>query len=412
MTDARLQVLEEARRLLNESDASPNEREYLLRLLDLLVVSIVNVKGEESIVESAHHVTDELISNHHLLTLLRQQADELDALKKLSLNLTSSLDLSTVLHAVVIEAMRLVKNARTAHIFLYINGNLEFGAALDSDGNRDKVYAKPRPRGLTYTVARKGETILVEDMSNHPLYEGVPPTWSGSIIGIPLKIGEDVVGVMNLSRSIHGGFSPAELRLLQLLADQASVAVFNARLHEIVSQQANSDTVTGLPNRRALDEHLDEEILKARRTGFSFAVVMMDVDEFKAVNDNYGHATGDDVLRVAFNYLATGLRSSDFLARYGGDELTLILSQTDLSSALIVAEKMVEKFERFKFKAPNGDNISLSMSGGIALYPVHAVTAAGLLRSADEALYRAKKHNRGSFVVARGPTGQLVGETS
>jgi diguanylate cyclase (GGDEF)-like protein len=117
-------------------------------------------------------------------------------------------------------------------------------------------------------------------------------------------------------------------------------------------------------------------------------------------------------LRVAFNYLATGLRSSDFLARYGGDELTLILSQTDLSSALIVAEKMVEKFEGFKFKAPNGDNISLSMSGGIALYPVHAVTAASLLRSADEALYRAKKHNRGSFVVARGPTGQLVGETS
>jgi diguanylate cyclase (GGDEF)-like protein len=401
MTDARLQVLEEARRLLNESDASPNEREYLLRLLDLLVVSIVNVKGEASIVESAHHVTDEIISNHHLLTLLRQQADELDALKKLSLNLTSSLDLSTVLHAVVIEAMRLVKNARTAHIFLYINGSLEFGAALDSKGNRDKVYAKPRLHGLTYTVARKGEAILVEDMSNHPLYEGMPPTWSGSIIGIPLKIGEDVVGVMNLSRSIRGGFSPAELRLLQLLADQASVAVFNARLHEIVSQQANSDTITGLPNRRALDEHLDEEILKARRTGFSFAV-----------NDNYGHATGDDVLRVAFNYLATGLRSSDFLARYGGDELTLILSQTDLSSALIVAEKMVEKFEGFKFKAPNGDNISLSMSGGIALYPVHAVTAASLLRSADEALYRAKKHNRGSFVVARGPTGQLVGETS
>ena len=144
----------------------------------------------------------------------------------------------------------------------------------------------------------------------------------GSIIGIPLKINENIVGVMNLSRSTRGGFSTSELRLLELLSDQAAVAISNASLHQIISRQAYSDTVTGLPNRWALDQRLDQEVLNSRRTGNSFAVIMMDLDGFKIVNDTHGHVVGDQVLRTVFNYMATGLRATDFLARYGGDELT------------------------------------------------------------------------------------------
>jgi diguanylate cyclase (GGDEF)-like protein len=171
---------------------------------------------------------------------------------------------------------------------------------------------------------------------------------------MPLKVGDIVVGVMNLSRMTAGGFSPSELRLLSLLSDQAAVAISNASLHQMISRQAYSDTLTGLPNRRALDERLEEEVLAARRNNYSFAVIMMDLDGFKDVNDTYGHSTGDDVLRVVFNQMARGVRNTDFLARYGGDELTLILSQTEMSSAQVVSEKILEGMRNVKYKLPDG----------------------------------------------------------
>ncbi len=355
-----------------------------------------------------HSISDQLISNHALLSLLKQQTDELDALKKLSINLTSSLDLPDVLDAVVTEAMRLIENARDVNIFLYKNHKLSFGAALDSDGTRNKPWSKPRSNGLTYTVAREGEMIIVENMKAHPLFNTAPTEWIGSIIGIPLKVGEMVVGVMNLSRMTIGGFSSSELRLLSLLSDQAAVAISNASLHQMISRQAYSDTLTGLPNRRALDERLEEEVLAARRSNYSFAVIMMDLDGFKEVNDTYGHSTGDDVLRVVFNQMARGVRNTDFLARYGGDELTLILSQTEMSSAQVVSEKILEGMKKLKYKLPDGRKLKLGISGGIAIFPVHARNGPDLLRAADAALYNAKKYNRGTFQISRGMTGPLA----
>ncbi len=408
-SDLRVEILDQARKLLTEeSHLSPAESEDILKLLNVLIEASSHYTDPKETTKLARLLAADVIQNQALLSTLKQQADELDALKKLSLNLTSSLDLRTVLDAVVTEAIRLVRNAHAVHIYLYdANGQLEFGAALSQDGVRNIPIYTPRKDGLTNTVARSGEQIVVEDMQNHPLYRNAPPEWTGSIIGIPLKFNDNVVGVMNLSRSTTGGFSTSELRLLGLLADQAAVAVSNASLHQMVAQQAYSDTITGLPNRRALDERLEQEMVNARRTNSFLAVVMMDLDGFKVVNDTYGHLLGDQVLRTLFNYLATGLRSSDFLARYGGDELTLILSQTDPSSTRIVVEKILEKVSQFHFEAPNGDIIRLGLSGGIALYPVHALTAADLVRAADEALYRAKKHQRGSFLIARGFTGEL-----
>ena len=406
--DARLAVLSQARELLAEApNLSPAQHDELLKLLDVLTEAIERNAGAEEAEKQGRPLAEALVQNRNLVFTLKQQADELDALKKLSLNLTSSLDLQTVLDAVVSEAMRLVKNARTAHIFLYNNGKLEFGAALNEDGVRNTPLAMPRAHGLTYTVARTGQQIIVEDMQNHPMYAGMPTEWLGSIIGIPLKYKDTIVGVMNLSRSTRGGFSSSELRLLGLLADQAVVAISNASLHQTVSRQAYSDIVTGLPNRRALDERLEEEVIKARRMGYTFAVIMLDVDGFKLVNDTYGHAVGDQVLRAIFNFLATGLRSTDFLARYGGDELTLILTQSDPTSATIVVQKILEKVAQFSFDVPTGGKIRLGLSCGIAMYPVHANSGANLLRAADEALYRAKKQQPGWFMTARGFTGEL-----
>ena len=405
MGDERLKILEKAYQVLEAQGESPIAREYLLKLLDILATSLEKSSPDESGQEE--DLVRQLIEHRGLLLLLKQQTDELDALKKLSINLTSSLDLPDVLDAVVTEAMRLVINARDVNIFLYKNHKLSFGAALDADGTRNKLWSKPRSNGLTYSVARSGETMIVEDVRQHPLYQNITEIWTGSIIGIPLKVGDTVVGVMNLSRSKVGTFSPAELRLLGLLADQAAVAISNASLHQMISQQAYSDTLTGLPNRRALDERLEEEVTAARRNNYSFAVIMMDLDGFKAVNDTYGHSTGDDLLRLVFGQMAQGVRNTDFLARYGGDELTLILSQSDLSAAQVVAEKITEGMKKIKFILPDKKKISLGISGGIALYPMHGRTGPDLLRAADAALYQAKKHSRGTFQLARGVTAPL-----
>jgi diguanylate cyclase (GGDEF)-like protein len=406
MGDLRLKILAEARKILEQEGGSHTEKESLIKLLDILTASAEKISPDDN--NRIQNIARELIDHQALLAILKQQTDELDALKKLSIHLTSSLDLPDVLDAVVSEAVRLIDNARDVNIFLYKNHRLSFGAALDADGTRDKPWSKPRSNGLTYTVARSGEMIIVENMQEHALFQDVPSDWIGSIIGIPLKVGNTVVGVMNLSRSTLGGYSASELRLLSLLSDQAAVAISNASLHQMISRQAYSDTLTGLPNRRALDERLEEEVSAARRNNYSFAVIMMDLDGFKAVNDTYGHTVGDDVLRLVFSEMGRGVRTTDFLARYGGDELTLILSQTDMSSALVVSEKITEGMKKLKFRLPDGKRLKLGISGGIALYPVHARSGSDLLRAADAALYHAKKFQRGTFEVARGITGPLA----
>jgi len=406
MGDSRLKILTEARLILEKETDSPNERDSVVKLLEILILALEKHSLNED--ETIQSVAQQLIDSNSLLALLKQQTDELDALKKLSINLTSSLDLPDVLDAVVAEAMRLIENTRDVNIFLYKNHRLSFGAALDAEGVRNKPWSKPRSNGLTYTVARQGETMIVEDMQNHPLYTNAPSEWIGSIISIPLKVGTTVVGVMNLARMNTGSFATSELRLLSLLSDQAAVAISNASLHQMISRQAYSDTLTGLPNRRALDERLEEEIQAARRNNYSFAVIMMDLDGFKDVNDTYGHSTGDEILRIVFSQMARGVRTTDFLARYGGDELTLILSQTEMSSAQVVSEKIIEGMKKLKYKFSDGRKLKLGISGGIAIFPVHARNGADLLRAADAALYQAKKYNRGTFQVARGITGPLA----
>jgi two-component system cell cycle response regulator len=393
---------------MKDTSIPSEEKEGILELIRVLIeVSQAIPESQNKKDRKTKPITQEVVSIHSLMVMVKQQADELDSLKRLSLNLTSSLDLQTVLDAVVTEAMRLVRNARTAHIFLYTHGRLEFGAALYADGVRNKAMAIPRKNGLTDTVATRGEVIVVDDIRTHPRYQDAPDDWTGSIIGIPLIVDDVVVGVMSLSKSTKGGFTSAEMRLLELLADQAAVAISNASLHQIVTRQANSDILTGLPNRRALDERLAEEVIIARRTNTQFAVIMIDLDGFKVVNDTYGHAVGDDVLRSAFNYLAALTRSSDFLARYGGDELTLILRQTDIPLARIVTDKILDNIKEYSFTLPDKTKITLGLSGGIAIYPLHAYTGPDLLRAADVALYHAKKHQRGTFVIAKASTGPL-----
>jgi len=398
-------VLREARYRLEQNDVPIDSQERLLELFNLLMTTMDTTMLQDD--NFSRHLVDVLADNGNLLMLIQRQAAELDALKRITLNLTSSLDLQAVLDGVVKEAMQLVKDAQDAHIYLVQEEKLVFGASLKKDGEKNIQYPQPRPDGLTCTVAREKKIIIVEDMKNHPIYKDVSKAWSGSIIGIPLMMGSLVIGEMNLARTSAGEFNQAEIRLLTLLADQAAIAILNARLHEAVSHQARSDSLTGLPNRRALDEHLDEEINRSKRSGIPFSVVMMDLDGFKIINDMLGHEGGDEVLRTISRSFQRALRATDFLARYGGDEMTIILPETNWPQVLKVTDKIQQELHQLFFEMPNGEKFSLSVTGGVAVYPQHARESAGLLRAADEALYSAKRHRRGEFIQGRLGTGAL-----
>ena len=167
-----------------------------------------------------------------------RRAAELEAVRQASLNLTASLDLQDVLDAILLSVLDLLPEVRNGHIFLFDEEwteGLTFGAAMWRDDEDGQIWITPRPHGLTHTVAIRGEAILVPDMRQHPLYVGTPEDWKGAIIGLPLKIGQRVVGVMNVSYSEPRQFSEHELRLLRLLGDQAAIAIENARLFEQAS---------------------------------------------------------------------------------------------------------------------------------------------------------------------------------
>ncbi len=400
------EVLREARERLETSNLPLEEQG---RILDM-ITSLISSMDSNTIQDGNFlNLLIETFADHgNLLMIIERQAAELDALKRIAFNLTTNLDLKSVLDAVVSEALHLVKDAHEAHIHLFQDDKLTFGASLDENGVKDRQISVPRPDGLTRTVSRQKQMVIVEDMATHPHFANAPNFATGSIIGLPLLMNGMVVGVMNLLRSQPGEFSLSEIRLLTLLADQAAIAILNARLHQVVNEQARRDVLTGLPNRRALDERLEEAISQSNLTGRPFSVVMMDLDGFKRVNDTYGHETGDYVLRQVAIALTQSLRSTDFLARFGGDEMTLVLPDTDLPQAVHVAGKLQNCLNLFNIQLPNGATTKVGVSGGIALFPKHASTPPGLLRAADEALYTAKKHSRGTFVPARTQTGELI----
>jgi signal transduction histidine kinase len=166
---------------------------------------------------------------------LRQRVAELEGLREAALRLTASLELQPVLASLLEHAINL-SGAADAHIFLYDGERLELGAAYLTTGPEEQPFAEPRPDGLTFTVARTAEMIVIPDVDAHPLFKDWK--WGGAIAGFPLSVGARVVGVMNIAFDEPHPFDENELRVLELLAAQAAIAIQNARYYEQVQQHA------------------------------------------------------------------------------------------------------------------------------------------------------------------------------
>ncbi|MFP3853366.1 MAG: GAF domain-containing protein, partial [Anaerolineales bacterium] len=202
------------------------------------------------------------IENARLIESERQRSAELEILREASLSMTSSLELESVLPAILEQALEAV-SAYDAHIFTYDGEVLSFGAALWAGDVQGEPFSEPRPDGITYTVAHTGERIVVEHSATHPIFQDTPWAWDGSIISLPLKVAGRVLGVMNVAYEVPHSFNDQELHVLELLADQAALVVENARLYErTVAEQRRLKLLYDVG--RELATSLDPDILLQR----------------------------------------------------------------------------------------------------------------------------------------------------
>jgi diguanylate cyclase (GGDEF)-like protein len=225
--------------------------------------------------------------------------------------------------------------------------------------------------------------------------KGLIPSETGALLCVPMVHAAELLGVLNFHRRDPGSFSSEEIDLLTAVADQAAMAVKNARLHEETVTLTITDPLTGVPNRRHLFARLEMELARASRFGTQVSILMIDIDHFKLLNDAAGHRAGDDVLRRVCGLLRGAVRQVDTLARYGGEEFMLLLPQVTKAEAREVAEKLRRAVEENVF--PHGSTQPtgrVTISIGVANWPVDATEQDRLVDCADAALYASKRAGR------------------
>ena len=196
------------------------------------------------------------------------------------------------------------------------------------------------------------------------------------------------------------GFADDTKQLAEWLAAQAGIALENARLHDLVQRQANTDDLTGLVNRRRFLEALEREVEQAAQLGGDLAIVLLDLDDFKGINDRFGHHSGDRVLEAVGVALQNHIRNIDLAARLGGEEFALLLPEASSSDAVLVAERLCRSLSERPIAWVEGNPLSSTASVGVANY-LPGDSGEDLLRLADAALYRAKGEGKNRVRVAR-----------
>nr|MDQ5808450.1 diguanylate cyclase [Actinomycetota bacterium] len=329
-----------------------------------------------------------VVRERRIREVATRRNEELEALTGLATTMTQTLEEGPIVE----QALGVLKTAaRATSAALHIAGE---------DGGRTRLAA-----------------IAGDWHAEHPWCDRTPALVDAphtetrgrrAILKLPLAARGQRIGAVTLIRPEAEPFDPHAVELLRLLVDQMGVAVQNARDYREKLEQAIRDPLTGLYNRRFLLEALEKEVQRSARYGSEASLVIFDVDDFKLVNDRYGHAAGDDVLRAVGGIAEGVIRPADSFARIGGEEFALLLPETSQLEALLVAERVRTAIGREKIL---GDR-KITVSGGIASCPGDASEAEELQRLADGALYFAKRNGKDLCAVASEVTATDGGEAA
>ncbi len=322
-----------------------------------------------------------------LLELTRRLTDDIPLGEALGVITSAALELLPAEHA----SVRLLDEARTE---LLAGARAGIGAANRTMSFRPGV-------GVLGWVVDHGEAARVDDSRLDPRFAAPAPNQGfevRSLLIVPLYAGGNVVGVLGATSAVPGAFDEEDELLARLLANCAVPPIDRARL-KLLSM---TDARTKALNARALGPRLAEELERARADVLPLAVALLDLDRFKDVNDTYGHAAGDAVLRTFADLVREVVRRPDSLVRRGGDEFLLLLPATHLEAAVAVAERLCEVVAAHPFDVGGPRPLRQTTSVGVAVWD-HWETAEALEARADQAMYRAKRAGGNRVAVAPTP---------
>jgi diguanylate cyclase (GGDEF)-like protein len=275
----------------------------------------------------------------------------------------------------------LLRNPRT--------GDLTFKLVVGSGVQKILGSSIPKGHGIAGWIAEAGQAIIIEEVAKDKRFDATVDHLLGftteSIIGVPLKAKGKVFGVIELINKVKGGnFTPVELRVLTTIADFAAIAIEKAYYLRALRRIALIDPLTGVHNRRSMVRFLDREVDRCNRLNSILSVLMVDIDKFKEINDNYGHAAGDGVLRHLAQILQQKLRKIDIICRYGGDEFVVVMPDTSGPAAEEIRSRIMEAVHNLESPAPMSYEVS------IGVYSGHPASASEIFASADFDMYREK----------------------
>lgn len=277
-------------------------------------------------------------------------------------------------------------------------------------GPRAEVRREARVRlgeGISGRVLSEARPLVVRDLAAAHIADAPKERAykTRSFISYPIIAGGRKVGVLNITDKVGGGsYDESDLSLLDMAAPQIALALDRADWHQKATQfelLSITDPLTGLLNRRYLEERLTEEIERSKRHHYAMSFMMLDIDDFKLYNDQNGHLAGDEALRLTAQCLKGALRAADVAARYGGEEFCALLPQTTLVEAGVIAERVRRRISQTPF--PHGGRQPfghVSVSVGVASYSLRAETAEAIIVAADHALYAAKRRGKNRVQLA------------
>jgi diguanylate cyclase (GGDEF)-like protein len=344
--------------------------------------------------EAFNRMTSELRNN---MSALEQSREDLrESLERIGDTLMSTHDMEGIVQ-VVLETAVVTLQARAGVV---LNGAPDELRLVAEHGLHQAGLVAPT--GITPGAGVLGQVVASGDTVRGRIGSGPPELnpvatepQEGDILATPLRSMGAVIGVLALyGREGDRPFDATDDSALRTLAGQAGTAIDNVQLHQEAQRLSTTDGLTGLWNFRYLSSSLAREIERSTRFQRPLAVLMLDLDHFKQVNDSYGHARGDTVLRELAHRVQEQIREVDTFARYGGEEFVVVLPETTVEGAAQLAERICDAVRREPFRVEGEDPLNITVSVGGAAYPEHGASAATLMRAADKALYVAKDEGR------------------